>query len=108
MINMIQEEGDRIDLTAPYARDAGQGALVGALFGIAINDVANGAVGAFQVEGIFDITKKSGDTPAQGALVYWDDTNKYVTTTSSGNTLIGHAVAAAGSSDPTVRVRIRP
>ena len=41
-----------------------------------------------------------------GANVYWDAGNEVATTTSSGNTLMGKAIAAAGDDDSTVRVRL--
>ncbi len=43
---------------------------------------------------------------AVGARVFWDNTNRRVTTTATGNVAIGHAVAAAASADTTVRVRL--
>jgi predicted RecA/RadA family phage recombinase len=57
-------------------------------------------------EGVFDGTKKAGDTPAVGAKLYWDDTNKYLTTTSAGGVFVGVAYKAALSADPTVRIRL--
>ena len=46
------------------------------------------------------------ETVAAGALLYWDNTNKRLTTTASGNTLAGFAVAAAGSGVTTVQIRL--
>lgn len=106
MNNQVLEPGDRLQLTAPYARSAGQGALIGSIFGVAVSDVASGAEGVFAVEGVFDITKLSTDTPAQGAKLYWDDTNKRLTTTSMSNTLVGVATRAQISGDTTARIRL--
>jgi len=100
-------QGNQLTLTAPYALTSGQGALIGAaLFGVAAADIANGASGPFHLVGCFALTKKAGDTPAQGAKLYWDNTNKYVTTTATSNTYIGAAIAAALSADATVSVRL--
>jgi predicted RecA/RadA family phage recombinase len=41
-----------------------------------------------------------------GALVYWDDTAKLFTTTSTSNTLAGVAVAIAANPTATGRVRL--
>ena len=40
----------------------------------------------------------------QGAKLYWDNTNKVLTTTASGNTIVGVAAAAAASGDATVAI----
>jgi predicted RecA/RadA family phage recombinase len=102
--NYIQP-GRTITLAAPYQRNAGEGALVGAIFGVALATVANGVNGEFAIEGVWDITKATGAI-TQGALVYWDNTNKNVTTTSTSNTRIGCATQAQASGDATVRVRL--
>jgi len=104
MKNFVQH-GDTITLIAPYVRVSGEGALVGSLFGLAVDDVASGAEGEFAVAGVFDITKE-GVAIAAGQLVYWDDTNKRVTPTASGNKLVGVGSKAAASGDATGRVRL--
>jgi predicted RecA/RadA family phage recombinase len=104
MKNMIQP-GEILVLTAPYDRSSGQGALIGSIFGIAQVDVLSGSDAAFAVEGVFDISKASGAV-TQGVKLYWDNTAKNVTTTSTSNTLIGVATAAAASGDSTARVRL--
>ena len=105
MKNYVQD-GDTVTLVAPYAVTSGQGALVGSLFGIANADVASGAEGEFDVEGVFDVTALSTDTATQGAKLYWDNTNRRLTTTSSGNTLVGVALAAKGAGAVTARIRL--
>lgn len=100
------QDGDVLDLTAPYDRTAGQGALIGDTFGIACNTVLSGAVGQFATEGVFDIAKTAAQTFAQGALVYWDNSAKSVTAVSTGNRRIGSATQAAAGGDATARVRL--
>ena len=48
--------------------------------------------------------KLTSDDVTAGAKLYWDNTNKRLTLTSSGNTLVGAAIAAAGTSATTVSV----
>jgi predicted RecA/RadA family phage recombinase len=107
MKNYVQS-GKTITLTAPYAVSAGGGALVGAIFGVAANDVASGADGEFDLVGVFDLTRETGASTGWtvGALIYWDNTNKRVTKTSTSNKLIGVAAAAAADGDATGRVRL--
>jgi len=107
MKNFIQR-GDTLTLTAPYAVSSGGGALVGSIFGVAATDVASGEEGEFQVAGVFDLVRETGASTgwSQGALIYWDNTNKRVTKTSTSNKLIGVAVRAAADGDATGRVRL--
>lgn len=91
---------------APYVVASGGGCLVGALFGVAQAAAANGAQVVLETQGVFDLPKAAGDTPAVGAKVYWNDAAKSVTTTAAGNTLIGCAIKAALAGDATVRVRL--
>ena len=107
MKNYIQE-GETLDLAAPYAVSSGSGALVGATFGVAIADLANGAVGAFAIEGVYTLTKATGASTGgnQGALAYWDNTNKNVTAASSGHTKIGVFALTCANADATARVRL--
>ena len=107
MKNYIQE-GDILPLTAPYAVSSGGGVLVGATFGVAVNDVANGAVGAFRVEGVFSLPKSTAASSggSQGARAYWIAASKVVTAASSGNTLIGVFAKTCADADATAEVRL--
>lgn len=104
-MNNFVHRGITLTLTAPYAVTSGGGCKVGNFFGIASNDVANGATGEFVVEGVFDITKDTS-TFAAGDKVYWDDTAKKATSTTSGNTYIGKAELAALTGGATVRTKL--
>lgn len=104
MKNQVQD-GDVITVTAPYAVTSGQGCQVGtALFGIASGDAANGATLELQMEGVYDVTALSTDTAAVGDLLYWDNTNKRLTTTATSNLKVGVAVAAKTAGATTVRI----
>jgi predicted RecA/RadA family phage recombinase len=98
--------GLTIDHAPSAQRLAGAMTLIGARVGVAVNDVAATTVGVFAIEGVYTIPKLSTDVVAQGALLYWDNTNLRLTTTSAGNTLAGSAFAAAGNGDTTVQIKI--
>ncbi len=104
-MNNFKQQGDTLVLTAPYAVASGAGALIGAIFGIAAIAIANGVKGPFKTNGVFALPKAAGAV-TEGAIVYWDNTAKNVTTTASGNTKIGAAVAAQASGDATVTVKL--
>lgn len=102
MQNFIQK-GESLTVTAPAAVSAGDGVKVGQLFGVAINDAASGDDVVIVREGVFNLPKKGTDDISQGDLLYWDNSNKYLTLTSaSGLLIVGVAVADAGTSATTV------
>lgn len=105
MNNYIQP-GDVVTLTAPYAVASGAGMLVGSLFAVASSAAANGATVEGKTTGVFDLAALSTDTATVGAKLYWDNTNKRLTTTASGNSLVGVALAAKASGETTARVRL--
>jgi predicted RecA/RadA family phage recombinase len=98
------QRGESLTVTAPYAVTSGQGVLVGALFGIAAFDGAQNATIEAQTQGVFDITKQPALAITAGARVFWDDTNRRITTTATSNFQVGIATQAALAADTTVRV----
>jgi len=98
--------GDVIDYVAPAAIVSGQVLLIGLRIGVALANIASGAVGAVRVLGIFTIAKLTTDVVAQGALLYWDNTNFRLTVTPTANTLAGFATVAAGNGATTVEISL--
>lgn len=98
--------GEVIDYTPGSAVSSGQVLLLGVRIAVALMAIAANATGAVAVRGIFTIAKLSTDVVAQGAALYWDNTNSRLTTTASGNTLAGFATKAAGSGATTVEISI--
>jgi predicted RecA/RadA family phage recombinase len=107
MKNYVQP-GNAITLTAPYAVASGDGLLVGSIFGVASADAASGETVETAVVGVFDLKKTASQAWAAGDKVYWDNTAKEATKTTTSNTLIGVAVAAVagGAGDTIGRVRL--
>lgn len=85
---------------------SGSGVLVGIKLGVAAGDILNTEIGILAMDGVFDLPKLSTDVVAQGVALYWDNTNKRLTVTAAGNTLVGYAHAAAGNGVTTVQCRI--
>lgn len=106
MKNFVKR-GSSLDVAAmPYTVVSGGGVKVGFFFGVAANDYASGGPGVIDLSGTFSLPKVSANTFAQGALAYWDDTTKEVTSTSTGNLLIGAVATAAGAGATSVIVRL--
>jgi predicted RecA/RadA family phage recombinase len=107
MRNYVQP-GDSLAVAVPYADGvtAGQGVLVGALFGVAAVDGAQNAVIEAATQGVFDLTKEPALAITAGARLFWDNTNRRLTTTATGNFQVAIATQAALAADPTVRVML--
>ncbi len=106
------QDGKSIDYTPSAAVAAGAVVAQGSMIGVAKTPIAANALGSLAVSGIFDVVK-ANEQQALGAALYWDaDGDPYngtggtgcATTTSTNNTFIGFAQAAAGATDETVRV----
>lgn len=102
MRNFVQN-GDVVTVLAPYAVFSGQGVLVGAVFGIAATDAANGAPVEIKRRGVFDVAALGTDAGAQCAKIYWDNTARRLTVTATNNTLVGALADAKLNGDATAR-----
>lgn len=103
--NYIQD-GKTLNYTASGADiSSGDFVLVGVLGGIAQTDIADGKTGAVCVAGVFSVPKASGAI-SQGAKLYWNATNGNLTTTATGNTIVGVAARAAASGDSHVDIML--
>lgn len=100
------QKGEVMDYTTSDA-DVANGDVINlsTRIGIAGDDIAKGETGPVYVEGVFEIAKATGAI-SLGAAVYFDKTNKNISTTSSGNTPAGYAFAAAAAADTTVLVKL--
>lgn len=105
MKNHIQD-GKTISFTPTAAVASGEAVLLGMLLVVAICAIAANTAGEGVTEGVFELPKNSPDVVAQGVDLYWDDTEKELTTTATDNTKVGKAWAAAGNGTATVAVKI--
>jgi predicted RecA/RadA family phage recombinase len=106
MKNYIQN-GDVITVTAPAGGvAAGQGLLVGNLFGIASNSVAEGESVEMATVGVYELPKLVTAVIGAAGRVAWDDAAKQVVLPGVGKVPIGTATIAAGNGVATVRVRL--
>lgn len=111
MKNLVMNGCD-LDVTTPSGgMVSGTAYLIGSAFGVAKLTTAEGEPNVLVTEGVFDLPKEgagSGQVLAFGTLSYWDNTNKRLTNTSSGNTKVGYAVAAALTGATLGRYRLVP
>lgn len=105
MKNYVQK-GENLTIAAPYDVTSGAFLKSGLIVGVASGDALSGADVDVVTVGVFDLPKVSTDVFAVGAAVYWDNTAKLMTSTTSGNTKIGVAVEAVGNPSGSVNVRL--
>lgn len=103
--NFVQP-GSVMTFTAAAAISSGDGVLIGKRLGVALGDVANAAQGEAQVDGVFNLPVLGTDVVAQGDLLYWDNTNKRLTKTSTSNTLAGYAFGASANGITSVDIKL--
>ena len=105
MRNFVQE-GRSLTATAPAGGViSGGGVKIGDLFGVSAVTAAEGEQFEMKVEGVYRLPK-AAQAIDEKVKVYWSTANKNVTTTASGNTLIGHSTDAAAEAATHVNVRL--
>ena len=103
MKNFLQD-GTIVPMTAPAGGVvSGTAYLIGGVVIAAMQDAAAGATFPALVDGCVSLPKAAALAIAEGALCYWDNTNKVVTSVATGNTLIG-LYTEAKAVDATVAV----
>lgn len=105
MRNFIQQ-GVNLTIPAPANTLSGEVVIVGDIHGIAAINAAEGADLDIVTEGVFELSKVAANAFTVGAKVYFVSATKLATSTASGNTLIGVAVAAALADTATVKVKL--
>ena len=105
MKNYVQK-GENLTIAAPYDVTSGGFLKSGLIVGVASGDALSGADVDVVTVGVFDLPKVSTDVFAVGAAVFWDDTAKLMTSTTSGNSKCGVAVVAAANPSGSVNVRL--
>lgn len=91
-------QGDVLTLTAPSGGvTVNVPVLIGRMLVIPKNTVAETLAFDGIARGVVSVPKVGSQAWTEGANVYWDDTNKYFTTTATSNQYAGVAVAAVGS-----------
>lgn len=96
MKNYVQP-GEHITVPAPAAVTSGQLVAVGALIGVAQTTVAQGVPVVLVRRGVFTLPKTADQAWVIGAKVYRVAADGLLSTTASGNTLVGVVVEAAAN-----------
>jgi predicted RecA/RadA family phage recombinase len=100
------QPGDVVTVLAPYDVASGAGCLVGTLFGVAAYTALSGAEVEIKTDGVYELPKLAAQAWTVGAILYWDDTNKWLTTVASTHVAVGKALKVADNPSATGIVRL--
>lgn len=95
--------------TLPYTNGTGSaiaaGTVIemGAMIGVALGDIANGATGMIAVDEVWELSKETGVAFTIGDQLYWDADNNRLDKTNT-NIPCGKAAANAASDATTAQV----
>lgn len=98
MKNFIQP-GENLTLPAPSDVTSGQLVAVGSIVGVAQATVAAGQPVVLVRRGVFALPKATGQAWTAGTKIYRSADDGTLTTTATGNTLVGAVVEAAAAGD---------
>lgn len=108
MKNFVQD-GDVLELNAPFNVVAGQCITNGRLFGVAIHDAPQNTPVQCRMTGVFELWKANSATAfTKGQLVYVITASATVTDVNGGgaNIIVGAATEASPGGAATVKVRL--
>ncbi len=94
MKNSVQN-GKSLDLIASAAYASGELVVEGNFVGVAVTDIASGDVGAVSMTGVYQFSKESAASLAQGDIAYYDSSTKKLDATTS-NPAVGYVVKVDG------------
>lgn len=102
-------DGKQLTFTAPSGGVvSGTAYKIGSVIVVAAISADAGAQFTGEAQGVFTLPKATGAAWTEGEKLYWDDTAKDFTGTSTSNTACGYAAAAALSADTTGNVLLKP
>ena len=93
MKNYVQI-GKNLDIIASAAYASGELVVEGEIVGVAVTDIASGETGTVCTQGVYQFTKETAASLAQGDLAYYDASTKKLDATTS-NACVGIVVKVA-------------
>jgi predicted RecA/RadA family phage recombinase len=100
------ESGDTAVVPAPANVVSGQFIVVGALFGVCVNDALSTVDVVIKREGVFELPKDTAAAWSRGDVLYWDAGNARFTKTAGANMALAVAHADALIADTVGNVSI--
>jgi len=105
MKNFVQP-GKTMTAALGAAVTAGDLVIIGVLAAVANGNYAANEQGEYELTGVYTFTALGTAVGAQGAIAYWDQTNKRITDVATNNSAVGHFFVAKANGDATATVRL--
>ena len=115
MTALLDSAGESVNYTAGATISSGDVLVLGTnstlIMGVALEDIANGSIGAVAIEGVYNLPKVSAAVIVQGESVIWDSSasefdDNQATPASGDISACCVAVEAAGNGVTTVAVKL--
>ncbi len=107
-MNNYVQPGKTLDYTHTAVVASGVAVLIGTVLVIPGANAGIGVPFPGTIDGVFNIVCATGTAWTMNTPVYWDDTNKRVTTTATGNTKIGMVAAPKVAAAAVGAVKLIP
>ena len=107
-MNNYVQPGKTLDYTHTAVVASGVAVLIGTVLVIPGTNAGIGVPFPGTIDGVFNIVCATGTAWTMNTPVYWDDTNKRVTTTATGNTKIGMVAAPKVAAAAVGAVKLIP
>lgn len=99
IMNNFIHEGNVIEILAPYEVDAGEGVMVGCLFGIATSWARQGEVVSIRTTGVFDLPRTTHQNWNVGDPILWDPQSRRFESFEGAGLKVAIAVASTHGTD---------
>ena len=115
MTALLDSAGESVNYTAGATISSGDVLVLGTnstlIMGVALEDIANGSIGAVAIEGVYNLPKVSAAVIVQGESVIWDSSasefdDNQATPASGDISACCVAVESAGNGVTTVAVKL--
>ena len=107
-MNTYVQPGKTLDYTHTAVVASGVAVLIGTILVIPGTNAGIGVPFPGTIDGVFNIVCATGTAWTMNTPVYWDDTNKRVTITATGNTKIGMVAAPKVAAAAVGAVKLIP
>lgn len=100
-MNNFIHEGNVIEILAPYEVNAGEGIMVGCLFGIATSWTRQGELVSIRTSGVFDLARASHQHWNVGDPILWNRQNRRFESFGGEGLKVAIAIASTHGTDHT-------
>jgi len=107
-MNNYVQPGKTLDYTHTAVVASGGAVLIGTVLVIPGANAGIGVPFPGTIEGVFNLPSDTGTASKMNVPAYWDDTNKRITATATGNTKVGMFAAPKAAAATSAAIKLIP